>query len=352
MAARSKGDIDRWLMKQQQQQQQQQKNKSTSPAASPSAPASPQRANMRHSKSRLFERLGAEIQSRQLEELRQAQQAHQTMRDSHEDLDFDEVFDDDDEGFHVDADDDPSGPNVPGNPNNPSHLSNSPLKKSTYKLSTEGLQMKRIVRQLDKNNDIIYASDDEMDPYASDDDEAASPVVSEGQHEHAHAPSPASFHAPSGSATSRPTVSKQPTQPSNDEGNFDKLVDSVVTASNKSRSTTPAASRATSPSGSPQKAAAAAAVGSVAKRAKQEAPVSPAAAQDDVITEAMLVSFLRQGPLSTKDLIAKFKRQLKADPKNKDIFRELVRRVAMVKPVGSGQSGEEDRLLELKPEYK
>ncbi len=68
-------------------------------------------------------------------------------------------------------------------------------------------------------------------------------------------------------------------------------------------------------------------------------------------TEAELLSHLRQGPISTKDLIAKFKRQLKADPKNKEIFRELVRKLAMVK-TAAGASGEEDKLLELKPEFK
>ncbi len=300
MAARSKGDVDRWLMKQ--------RSKTTTTAAS-STSTSPNSSPGK--KGRLINRLGAEVESRQKRML-QAQQAKH-FRDSHEDLDFDEVFDDDDEGNDLIPDADEEG-NQMGKSS-----TKSPLKKSTYKLSTEGRQMKRIVKHLDKDNDIIYASDDEMDPYASDNDDEDEGEDNLEQYK---------------ASTTTTKVS--------DEGNFDKLVDSVMTA--KSRSTTPATSRATSPAGSPQKVV-------MNKKVKQDTP-SPSPSQslqnDDLITEAQLIAFLRQGALSTKDLIAKFKRQLKADPKNKEIFRELVRKVAMVK----GSGGEEDKLLELKPEYR
>jgi transcription initiation factor TFIIF subunit alpha len=269
--------------------------------------------------------LGAEVERDQ----RRLQLAHQArnFRDSHEDLDFDEVFEDDEEGGGAIGDD--FGANEAE-----ASGGKSPLKKETYKLTTEGRQMKKIVRQLDKDNDIIYASDDEMDPYASD--EAASEEEED-------------LRLPLQDYRNAKT----------DEGNFDKLVDSVMTA--KSRSATPANSRATSTSGSPQKVASVGASTSTSassKKVKQDTSTTTTAtattitATDDIITESMLVSFLRQGPLSTKDLISKFKRQLKADPKNKDIFRELVRKVAMVKAGGVGSSGEEDKLLELKPEYR
>lgn len=114
----------------------------------------------------------------------------------------------------------------------------------------------------------------------------------------------------------------------------------------------PAASRPVSPSNSPNKRTAATASGNAgAKRSKTAVSGSQCTDDDEstVITEAELVGYLRQGPMSTKDLIAKFKRQLKADPKNKDVFREHVRKVAMVRP---SSTGDEDRLLELKPEFK
>jgi hypothetical protein len=103
-----------------------------------------------------------------------------------------------------------------------------------------------------------------------------------------------------------------------------------------SLSVSPVASKTSSAPGSPNRR------GKRSKTADED---------DSLISEAELLSHLRQGPISTKDLIAKFKRQLKADPKNKEIFRELVRKLAMVK-TAAGASGEEDKLLELKPEFK
>lgn len=67
-----------------------------------------------------------------------------------------------------------------------------------------------------------------------------------------------------------------------------------------------------------------------------------------LITEGEIIAILRQGPCSTKELIRQLRNKLKADPANKDIFRSLVKRLATLLPGGS----EEDRLLELKPEFR
>ena len=67
-----------------------------------------------------------------------------------------------------------------------------------------------------------------------------------------------------------------------------------------------------------------------------------------ILTEADIISHLRARPLKTKDLIALVKPKLKLNPANKDVFRMVVKKVAIVK---SG-AHEEDRLLELKDEYK
>ena len=318
MAARSKGDVDRWLMKQ--------RNK-TNAASTASTSASPT-TSPKSQKARLMNRLQADAHQRHLHQHQRTR--HQ--QDSHEDLDFDEVFDDDDD--YVVEQEDPA---------------DAPLKKSTYKLSTEGRAVKRIVRQLDRDNDIIYASDDEMDPYASDTDTDDGELVKDE----------ANFDKladRTGSMTSSMTSSVIGKDSSIKDSNTLSSSSTITGSSStipanhsKSRVTTPSTSRATSPSGSPQKSTSAPSSTThpqATKKSKHDT------SQDDLITESLLIAALRQGPLSTKDLIAQFKRQLKASPRNKDIFRELVRKVAMVGRAGAGAEGEEDRLLELKPEYK
>lgn len=119
------------------------------------------------------------------------------------------------------------------------------------------------------------------------------------------------------------------------------------TSSAASTMSTPTVSRAASPAGSPVKRA-----GTLSTSAAKKSKTSLSEDDEDisvVITESELIGYLRLGPLSTKDLITKFKRQLRADAKNKDIFRELVKKVAMVRPSGNG---EDDKLLELRPEFK
>ena len=287
MAARSKDDVSRWLMKNRSGSTSNQagtsnaSSKTTSPANSPKA----------HAKTRLFERLMADEAEDQRKRSFEVKRLRAEAQTSHrEGIDFDEIFDDDDGGWEGEEE-----------ANAPEEDSS---KKSNYRLSSEGRLVKRIVKHLDKDNDIIYASDEE------DEDDDEDDLGFEDLKEPAEPP--------------RQTTSSQ-------------------AASSASRITTPQVSRATSPAGSPQKATTAA-TGN--KKAKSAIIVN-----ENQITEAELVGYLRQGPLSTKELIAKFKRQLKADPKNKDIFRDLVRKVAMVKASGTS-AGEEDKLLELKPEYK
>lgn len=67
--------------------------------------------------------------------------------------------------------------------------------------------------------------------------------------------------------------------------------------------------------------------------------------RSNVINDADVVNILRNGPLHIRDLISKLKDKLKADPRNKDLLREIVRRVAVVK--GGSTQGDE-KLLELK----
>lgn len=265
-------------------------SKATSPAGSPKqAPT----------KTRLFERLLADEAEDQRKRAFEAKRLRAEAQTAHrEGLDFDEIFDDDDGGWE--------GEEEAGKANGQDEEALG--KKSNYRLSSEGRLVKRIVKHLDKDNDIIYASDEE------DEDEDEDDLGFEDLKETAEPPRPSASQA----------------------------------ASSASRINTPQVSRATSPAASPQKPAS-----STTSNKKAKSTIAPTTiiANENQITEAELVGYLRQGPLSTKELIAKFKRQLKADAKNKEIFRDLVRKVAMVK-ASATTTGEEDKLLELKPEYK
>lgn len=86
-----------------------------------------------------------------------------------------------------------------------------------------------------------------------------------------------------------------------------------------------------------------------AKKSKPAASTASLASTSMAITEADIVEHLSGPPLRTKDLIAKLKPKLKADPANKEILRELMKRMAMVKP---GAASDDEKYLELKPEYR
>lgn len=317
MAARKKDDVSRWLMKNRTQKTSEEDVSSSGPKML-----------------KLAEKvLNDESEQRK----RRAQMVRARMEESQrgEELDFDELFDDDEgnDNFGGLLDD------ITNEESN--ELQNKNNGKSTandYKLSNEGRAVKKIVRHLDKTNDIIYASDDENDPYASDyendEDEDDFDKWSNPNKEtgiNASNVAGAGVSKPKAANASAAAVKTTASSPA-----------PVPSSKASSLSVSPVSSRAASPTASPNKRTA---TPSNAKRSKTS---------DDeeslVISESEIIGYLRQGPMSTKDLIAKFKRQLKADPKNKEVFRELVRKLAMVKPVAG--SGEEDKLLELKPEFK
>ena len=104
-----------------------------------------------------------------------------------------------------------------------------------------------------------------------------------------------------------------------------------VPSSKASSSVSPVSSRAASPTASPNK-----------RTATPQPPNDPKhpTTKNPLSFPNQKSSVTLQGPMSTKDLILKFKRQLKADPKNKEVFRELVRKLAMVKPVAGQGRGQ------------
>lgn len=327
MAARKKDDVSRWLMKNRVQK------------------TSDEDINSSSGTSKLAKLAEKVLNDEQEQRKRQAQVIRSRIEESlkGEDLDFDELFDDDEgnDNFGGLLDDITAeeaaatgASNSNGqNQNNP-HQSSM---KSNYKLSSEGRVMKKIVRHLDKSNDIIYASDDENDPYASDfENEEEDDDFDKWTNNNQNASTAAAGQKPKLPQSATSTTSKTTSNPS-------------------SKTSSLTSSRAASPIGSPNKANPSvnnANAKSAATSAKTNKRSKTSDDEDSlvVITESEIIGYLKQGPISTKDLISKFKRQLKADPKNKEIFRELVRKLAMVKAVAG--SGEEDKLLELKPEFK
>lgn len=229
-------------------------------------------------------------------------------RDEGEDLDFEDIFDDDDEGV--------------GEEDRPAE-SDGPRKKKVTSL--HGRQVKKLIRNLDggdNGEEDDEDEEDEVDPYADEDDleEIADLIakpanalqVSASQQtsppsNSQKVPQPAPARPPVGSLS--PTPSQQQTQQSQSSSQQSQK------ATSSSRTTSPALSA----TGTTQ------------------------------ITEADIREILRGQPMTTKDLIVRLKPKLKADPTNKETLRELIKRMAMMKP---SVSGDDEKLLELRPEFR
>ena len=322
MAARKKDDVSRWLMKNRTQKEE--------------ISAGSEEGGGGDSGPKLLKLAEKVLNSENEQRKRQAQMIRSKIQDSQrgEELDFDELFDDDEGNDNFGGLLDDITAEEPSNQQqNPANSNQNSNQKSNYKLSSEGRTVRNIVRHLDKSNDIIYASDDENDPYASDFEEGGE---DEDDFDKWTSNNNNVNNVNNANLVPKPKISTG-------------IAQNVSAKSSKPPSMT--SSRAVSPIGSPNKA-----IGSTdgtrASPSIQQAKRNKTSDDEDslFISEPEIIGYLRQGPISTKDLIAKFKKQLKSDPKNKEIFRELVRKLAMVKPATG--SGDEDKLLELKPEFK
>jgi Transcription initiation factor IIF, alpha subunit (TFIIF-alpha) len=79
------------------------------------------------------------------------------------------------------------------------------------------------------------------------------------------------------------------------------------------------------------------------------APMAQGIVDALILTEQDILVHLKTRAMPTKELIALMKPRLKAHPSNKDLFRTLLKKLATVNATAIT---EQDRLLELKPEYK
>jgi hypothetical protein len=223
-----------------------------------------------------------------------------------EGFDFEEFVDDDDgeDLYHRGADeDDPSMPRVD-------------RARQAKNLTDAGKQVKKLFKNLDQPN-YFYESDDEAaDPYAEEtepSDEEPSPP-----------PPPPPAKRP------EPVVLKPATAIQQPKSTSSKAPAPILSGS-QSNATTPPDSRSTSPASS---------------RPLGSQDPSPPSSR---LTEAEIVAILRESPMRTKELIGRVKGKLREDPQNKEIFKEVVKKVATVK---STTSQDDDKLLELKPEYR
>lgn len=222
-----------------------------------------------------------------------------------EGFDFEEFVDDDDGDvlYHRGNDeDDPSMPRI-----------ERPRQKKN--LTDAGKQVRKLVKHLDRHN-YFYDSEEEdaHDPYADEEDKEES----------------------EGEGSTMPTIPVK--RPPEARPSMSTLPPKIPHSARSSADSLPISSGRQSRSKSP-----------VGSRSRSKSPVENRS-QDggNILAEGDIIAILREGPLRTKDLIGKVKHKLRADPQNKDIFREIVRRVATVR---TSVSQEDDKLLELRPEY-
>lgn len=209
--------------------------------------------------------------------------------EDHEDIDFEDIFDDDDEGIEDSFDD------ITNADTREQQQRDRKAKASGTTL--QGKQMKKLLKNLGEGaEDEDDEEEDELDPYADEEDlEEIADLVS------------------------RSTV---PLVPQPQQKVFQPIPNKPQTSSSQEPAAKPV-SRTMSPSLAP--------------------------GQSTLITEQDIVGILRGQSMGTKDLIARLKPKLKADPANKDVLRDLIKRMATMRTSGNG---DEEKLLELKPEYR
>lgn len=241
-----------------------------------------------------------------------------------EGFDFEERVDDDDGenyyGVKDGAEDDPSMLRVHERP------------RGRKNLTSEGKQVKKLMQVLDKT-DYDDSDEGERDPYAVDvqeDEEDEAQRLIEEQQKWIQQLQHKQQQLKAEAAARQQQLQLQKQQLHSQSSN------SSLTGKNK----TLARSRSKSPTPSQVSS------GATSRNRSKSPSVS---GESSALTEVDIVAILREGPIRTKDLIARVKGKLKADPGNKELFREIVRRVASVR---SSIGPDEDKMLELKTEFR
>ncbi|KAJ1974613.1 transcription factor IIF subunit tfg1 [Dimargaris cristalligena] len=200
------------------------------------------------------------------------------------------------------------------------------------KLDENGKELKNLVRDLEKNK--AYESDQEDDPYASDDDlfeEVETPADSAASGAANSPATPATVDSAGGGGSNAAT-------PSNAAAKKRKRAPTAAVAATPSASTKP--SKSASLGAAKVKTEPGRAVGGGgeitstpdAKKARKVSvnPTAAAAATDSLLlTEQDIINLLRNQSLEAKEMIAILKPKLKAHPDNALRFKQFVRNVAV-----------------------
>lgn len=211
------------------------------------------------------------------------------------------------------------------------------LHKKSSNLSEYGKELKKIIKHTNDRNSIVYFSEDDenADPYASEEEELTQAMTPNQAYS-------------SGRFASRPSSVDFSSEYASQTSSGDKTSASNLLLSSPMRAKTPLVSdnALTTSANSP---AAVSEVGGPLSF-QQSAPSS----DPSIITESQIINLLKQGPTTAKDLIFAFRNQIRQQPSNKEAIRIILKKIAVIKdsPVGSGNSIEVQKLLELKDEYK
>ncbi|KAI8882030.1 Rap30/74 interaction domain-containing protein [Backusella circina FSU 941] len=296
-----------------------------------------------------------------------------------DDIDFDDVFQDDEEGIvehEVEDEDVKDGKErvkkeinsySTGNDGDNDDLSFEELNK----LSLEGKQLRKLVRNLEKNH--AYESDEDKDPYASSDDQMDSDAeddeeqkneneMKEAKEKEKKIPIPPKKKALP--MSSKPMMPKKAHTAKVKKEAVSKPIGRPGSPSlYREGSTSPP--RSSSPSqktpSSPQREVGKkhridSSSGGTEKHRKihstssSPAPSSPPgpASSEDLITEQEVINTLRGKKMTTKEFLMSFRKRIKKDQRNRDIISNLLKKVARHTVTGDDNA----RMLELKPELQ
>ncbi|KAI9249490.1 hypothetical protein BDA99DRAFT_523940 [Phascolomyces articulosus] len=307
-----------------------------------------------------------------------------------DDLDFDDVFQDDEEGGaeHELEDEDmkdskerlkreAKGYTLGGEVDDEDDQVDD---EELNKLTSEGKQMKKLVRTLEKNR--AYESDEEGDPYASSEDE----VDSDAERDESKSEAENSQQEQEKQKEKKPTTpakKKGPVPGSGKAGLQKKGLAAKVKKEGLSRpigrpgspslqvkkeyhgkSPSPPPPRQTSPKASvhsreaspvaptthtKKRKAEESVAGPDAKHRHRPTAASPSAggsSSDDLITEEEVIATLRGKRMTTKEFLMHFRKRIKKNDRNRDIITSLLKKVARHNTTDDPNT----RVLELRPE--
>ncbi|KAI8079532.1 uncharacterized protein B0P05DRAFT_586991 [Gilbertella persicaria] len=222
------------------------------------------------------------------------------------------------------------------------------------KLTSEGKQMRKLVRDLEKNR--AYESDEEEgDPYASSAEELETDNEedeNDSDKEKKSTPIPPKKKA---TALNKPTLPKKTPVKIKKEG-MSKPIGRPGSPSiymKKERDVSPSPLSPVRQQSPPQRPTPDPSAGK--KRRADEPPSTEVNKQrkvtneDELITEREVVETLRGKTMTTKEFLYNFRKRIRKNNRNRDIITQLLKKVAKS---SRGTNDPSTRTLELKPEYQ